>query len=235
MKNRVLSRATAATLAGEYNPTARSAGGGAVEADRYGALKLATSDEMYRIAARLVTALKPVEKVIACTGVAADDPSAKFALQLGVALARLGHNSVMVIDGNLRNPAIHEAIGTGSSPGLSELLQDSGAEVSTIRVSDIPNLQILTAGQTSASNPAALTSTSFESRLGGFRDCEYVVMDIGPLLISPESMLLASASDAVIATLKAGERSKKELVRLKQEVTRLNSRFLGVVLAEDAE
>jgi hypothetical protein len=60
-------------------------------------------------------------------------------------------------------------------------------------------------------------------------------MDIGPLLISPESMLLASASDAVIATLKAGERSTKELLRLKQEVTRLNSRFLGVVLAEDAE
>jgi protein-tyrosine kinase len=232
MKNRVLARATAATLTDSFSRSDSRSETLAINRARESTLQVATSDEMYRIAARLVTAMKPGEKVIACTGVSAEDPSAKFTLDLGVALARLGHSSVMVVDGNFRNPAIHAAIGKPSSPGLSELLVDSGAEVSTIRLVDVPNLQILTAGEMNEATPAALTSAAFGSRLQSFRECELVLMDIGPLLVSPESVLLASAADVVVAALANGERSRKDLLRLKHEVMRLNSRFLGVVLAE---
>jgi Mrp family chromosome partitioning ATPase len=233
MKTRALSRATAATLTNSFAPVQEHTSSTLpYDATRQGPLQLQTSDEMYRIGTRVVTAMKPGERVIACTGVSSGDPSAKFALHLGVALARLGSEPVIVIDGNLRTPSIHKELGTVGSPGLSELLQDSGAEPATIRISDIPNLLILTAGKSDSINPAALTSRGFEASLHSFRECAYVVIDVGPLLVSPESMLLVSAADAVVATITAGERSKRELLRLKQEAMRLNSRFLGVVIAE---
>src|SRR6185436_7059862 len=56
--------------------------------------QLDTSDQMFRIAARLAMSMKAGEQIIACTGLTRDDPSARFALHAGIALARLGHGPV---------------------------------------------------------------------------------------------------------------------------------------------
>ena len=196
--------------------------------------QLDTSDQMFRIAARLAMSMKAGEQIIACTGLTPEDPSARFALHAGIALARLGHGPVLVIDANVHEPRLHTIAGIPLSPGISELLNDSELGDSVIKSTSIIGLEILPAGKATTAIKASLSSPVLGKRLDSFRRYRFVVMDVGPVLAASESLLFASLSDVIVATLAAGERSRKELTRLKDETDLLKARFLGVVLTEMA-
>jgi Mrp family chromosome partitioning ATPase len=235
MTNRVLALAATAVKTAtrqENREAAATAGEVGLAASDIGQLN--TSDEMFRIAARLVMSMKVGEQVIACTGLTADDPSASFALHVGIALARLGHGPVLVVDANVHAPRLHTLTGLPLAPGISELLNDSELGDAVIRSTSIIGLEILPAGEATTAIKAALSTPVLGKRLESFRRYRFVVMDVGPILTASESLLFASLSDVIVATLAVGERSRKDVARLKAETDLLKARMLGVVLTEIA-
>jgi Mrp family chromosome partitioning ATPase len=228
MTNRVL--ALAATAAGGARKEKAEEASGVVTALELGQLR--TSEQMFRIASRLVMSMKVGDQIVACTGIAEDDPSASFALHTAVALARLGHGPVLLLDANFHSASLHELASIPLIPGLAEVLNDSAVVDVAVRSTVIDGLEILPAGNVSGIAKAALSSVGLGKRLEEFRRYRFVVIDVGAMLASAQSLLVASLCDVIVASLASGERSRNEVARLKSETELLKARFLGVVLTE---
>jgi Mrp family chromosome partitioning ATPase len=190
-----------------------------------------TTEQMFRIASRLVMLLKPTEQLVACTGVSQDDPSASFAAHAALALARLGRGPVLLVDANF-HPKIRPEKPGSHTVGFSDLLSNESNYDAAVQCTEVDGLDVLTAGDTSLLVPSLLSSTRMNMLMSSFRNYRLVIMDVGAITENAESLVMASKADVVLATAASGERTRREVTRLKTEVSSLRVRFLGVVLTD---
>ena len=173
----------------------------------------------------LVTSAQPVEgKTTIASGLAA-------------AMAR-GGRSVLVIDGDLRNPTTHLAFGmTPSSFGLSGLLKANGNENldAAVQRSNVPGIWVLPGGAT-LEEATLLLDQRFPSILAQLRKKTDVIIIDGPALLSgSEATLLASMADGVALVVDARHDKVPLLLRAKGVLTSLTSTPIGVVMNRVAQ
>jgi Mrp family chromosome partitioning ATPase len=190
-----------------------------------------TSEQMLRITNRLLTALKAGETLIGCTGVRQADPSASFALHAALAAARLGCGPVLVVDANF-TAANRRNVNSQSTLGLSNLLDGETDTISSIQHSNVEGLDILPIGNSFHLARSLLTSTRMQSIFKGLLQYKLVFMDIGSILQTTESLIIAAKMDAIIAIASSGELTQREALQLKSELAPLSARFLGLVLTD---
>jgi capsular exopolysaccharide synthesis family protein len=143
------------------------------------------------------------------------------------------NKKVLIIDGDLRRPRVHEVFGeSNEGPGLSELLEGKlSAMDEVIQSSVIPGLYYLKSGGI-PKNPVALLKGPrirdlIETCRGAF---DYVLLDGPPLLGVADSRILAGYSDGMVLVTKAGHTPLEILRQAKESVVSLDGRLLGVVL-----
>ena len=173
----------------------------------------------------LVTSAQPVEgKTTVASGLAA-------------ALAR-GGRSVLVIDGDLRNPTTHLAFGmTPSSFGLSGLLKANGNENldAVVQRSNISGVWVLPGGAT-LEEATLLLDQRLPSILAQLRKKTDIIIIDGPALLSgSEATLLASMADGVALVVDARHDKVPLLLRAKGVLTSLTSTPIGVVMNRVAQ
>jgi Mrp family chromosome partitioning ATPase len=193
--------------------------------------QLPTSEEMRHIASRLVMSLAPAEQIVACSGIACDDPSGSFAAHAGLALVRLGYSPVLVVD------AVFPQRATDLSPprravGLSNVLANEVNFAAAVIPTDVDGLQMMAAGNPDVFKPSQLSSDAIKIVLEGFRTHRFVLLNVGSVTGSADGMMLASIADALVLVAAKGERTKREVLRAQTELTLLKSRFLGLVLTD---
>lgn len=172
------------------------------------------------------------------------------AANLAISLALAGHR-VLLIDADLRRPAIHTAFGLPGDTGLStllqrpltdadqktadspELLEDDRLQ-SFIQSTDIPGLMILPAGL-SPRNPAELLGFSvmrhWMARFRQSPDLDIVICDTPPVLAVPDAAVLAAISDAsVLLVLHASTIRRNSALQARQRFEQVNVNIAGVVL-----
>lgn len=81
---------------------------------------------------------------IVVTAAVETDGKTRFALDLATALASVSGKRVLLIDGELRAPFVHELIGVSHATGLSDVLEDEPRDVPLAQVS--PLLHVLSVG-----------------------------------------------------------------------------------------
>lgn len=190
-----------------------------------------TSEQILRIANRLLNSLKSGERLIACTGFRQTDHSSSFALHAGIATVRMGHGPVLVIDADFARRKDYASDGPVSQ-GLADALRGECEDVEAIRHTSIEGLDVVAIGSRPQQSPALLTSARLQSLLDTFRQYRVAFVDVGPVLKSTESLMLAGRMDAVVAVGTTGELTKRELLELKSELAPLPPRFLGLVLTD---
>src|SRR5262249_1374176 len=79
-----------------------------------------------------------------------------LASHLVASLARAGRR-VLLVDGDLRRPALHKVFNLPAHPGLAELLRGEVDLNAAIQAGPIPGLSVLTAGQPDAMAVQALS------------------------------------------------------------------------------
>jgi Mrp family chromosome partitioning ATPase len=183
------------------------------------------SEQTLRIANRLLGSLKAGETIIGCTGIRRPDPSASFVLHTALAMLHLGHGPVLVVDGNFTRSNL-PAQADRSGLVATDLLAVVNDVVESIEHTSVEGLDILPLG-TSLRRPSQM-QTLFDS----VRQYKLVLVDIGPVLCSTESLILAAKMDAIVAVGSSGELTQREAVQLKSELSPLPSRFLGLVLTD---
>lgn len=154
------------------------------------------------------------------------------ASNLAVVLAQAGQR-VVIVDGDLRRPRIHEVFAKDPAPGLTDLLLADAPDsvVQDEAVGDDDTLGIVTAGL-APPNPSELRSgPRIKAVLADLADrYDYVIVDAAPLLPVSDSIALTGAVDGVLVVVQAGRTTSTDLVESMERLGRVNAPVVGIVL-----
>jgi non-specific protein-tyrosine kinase len=170
------------------------------------------------------------------------------AANLAVTMAQAGLQ-VLLIDGDLRRPRIHEIFGLNNDIGLTTLL---GAEpisstkpnragsslpfnlLDCLKFTDLPKLWIITSGFIPANPTEILSSALLKRWIDTFRsstDIDVVLIDTPPCLMAADSAVLAATAHAeIVMVVDCGRTRRSAGIRAKEQFESLNIPIKGVVV-----
>ncbi len=151
-------------------------------------------------------------------------------LNLGWTFWELGQR-VIVVDTDLRRPALHRAIRSQSPLGLGELLSGK-ATWDQVQRPMKDDLIFVPAGTTKVTNPGAvLRAENIRQFLDVVQDrADLVLFDSAPVLAVSDNLILASMVDGVILVVRAGHTQQRDLLRAQEQLERVGATILGIVL-----
>ena len=137
-------------------------------------------------------------------------------INLAVALSQKVGQTVLLVDGDLRNPSIHRYLDLPSGPGLVDYLVsgDPIAE-SLVHPEGLSNLVVLPAGKSTSEATELLGSPAMVDlvkELKHFYPDRYVLFDLPPLLYA-DPLAFAPLVDGIILIAEAGRTPREEIVR----------------------
>jgi capsular exopolysaccharide synthesis family protein len=150
---------------------------------------------------------------------------------LGIVLAQSGKR-ILLVDADLRRPAIHRFFGLANDRGLTNLILDESLPASSLLLPTlVPGLRILPSGPIPP-NPAEILGTP---RMGQImdeltKDADIVLYDSPPVLVVTDPTLLAARIAGTILVTDAGRTRRGAALRAKEALGRANAHILGVVL-----
>ena len=153
---------------------------------------------------------------------------------LAATMAR-GGSTVVVIDGNLRQPTTHLAFGMKTAgPGLSGLLKATDRDVvdaySIVQRSHLPNVWLLAAGMP-IDDPVLLLGRKMPEILAQLRKKVDVVIIDGPAILSgAEASVFASMADGVAWVVDANHNKLSLLLRSKEILNSLTHTPAGIIM-----
>jgi non-specific protein-tyrosine kinase len=153
---------------------------------------------------------------------------------LAFAMAETGQK-VLVIDCDMRLPALNKFFGLPNTLGLSTLLNQETTLTNVLQKTRIPNVQVITSGPVPP-NPMGLLGLplmkALIEKLGQHYDC--ILLDTPAILPVGDAIVLATIVDA-IALVTRQTFSKEDAVRdACKQLVDLNRRTLGVIVNDAA-
>lgn len=153
---------------------------------------------------------------------------------LAVALAEI-HKRVLLIDGDLRRPSIHRFFNLARETGMVDLLRSreplTGQLNGHVRSSGVPNLSIMTSGDTVHGDPTLLHSSRFKELIGlARRDFDVVLIDTPPMLSMSDARIIARHADGVVLVIRANLSSRDSVKDAHRRFAEDGSDVIGTVL-----
>lgn len=140
-----------------------------------------------------------------------------------------GEQEVILVDADLRRPAVHTALEMSREPGLSDVIRNKAEIQSVVRQAKDININVITAGNTPPNITEVVGSKRISSILSRLKDnYELVIVDAPPLIIA-DSFNLASKVDGVILVITPGETTIEQAKVIKEQLDRSEARMLGIV------
>jgi capsular exopolysaccharide synthesis family protein len=151
-----------------------------------------------------------------------------IAANLAISMAMSGQKTLLV-DSDLRRPAVHAAFGIDKSPGLSDIIRSQKKAEEVIRSVNDTRLDVITAGSVPPNVTEVVGSKRIAEILSGLKESfETIIVDAPPLVIS-DSYNLASKVDGVVLVLEQGHTREEQAKVIKEQLSRAGARVIGVV------
>jgi capsular exopolysaccharide synthesis family protein len=156
---------------------------------------------------------RPLRKIL-ITSTIPQEGKSMVAANLACTLALRTHQKVLLLEGDLRRPALSQEFGLGRNPGLSECLQAERALVKCIYHLEGPGLWILPSGS-AYSNALELLQSG---RLSALMDqltawFDWVIIDSPPVLPLADTSVWARLADGILLVTRQGTTDKRQLQR----------------------
>lgn len=169
-------------------------------------------------------------KVILFTGVSEGCGSTSTAAGFASSLAKAFQHNVLLIDANLRNPAMNRIFDETSAHFLAELSELHAENQPTDRA-ERGRLFIITCDEANPGETGLLGSESFLAFLKQAREVyDYIILDAPPVSSFPESKILSAAVDGVVLVVLAGKTRKHVMLKAQIEIERAQGHLVGVIL-----
>lgn len=129
------------------------------------------------------------------------------ALNLALTLAQEYDHTVLLVDADLRRPALHRYLGVEAEPGLIQCLQGTATLPQALIKTGLGKLVLLPAGGT-VSNPAELLGSKrmlelIDELKHRYPD-RYIIFDTPPTLPFADAQVLAAGVDGVLFVVREG-------------------------------
>jgi capsular exopolysaccharide synthesis family protein len=182
----------------------------------------------------------PLKTILIGSGIPSEGKSF-VAANLAMSLARNSIHNILLIDGDLRRPTLHNLLGAPNSPGLSDYLEgtaepteimqrDSSSETAkNASVGRISNLTFIPSGKCADHSSELVANHRIEELVTTISPYfDWIVIDAPPVLAVTDAVDLARAADAVLLIARVAITSYEVAQRTKAAFN--NSRILGFVL-----
>ncbi|MHB9073713.1 MAG: CpsD/CapB family tyrosine-protein kinase [Desulfobaccales bacterium] len=148
------------------------------------------------------------------TGPLPNEGKSLTAVNLAIAISQKVGQTVLLVDGDLRNPTIHRYLDLPSGPGLTDFLT-SGYPIadSLVHPEGLANLVVLPAGSAIHESAELLSSPrmlDLVRELKHFYPDRYVLFDLPPLLYA-DSLAFAPLVDGIILVVESGKTPREEI------------------------
>jgi polysaccharide biosynthesis transport protein len=170
-------------------------------------------------------------RTIMITSAVGGEAKTSLAGHLAVSMARSGRKTLL-IDGDLRNPAVYRLFDVAPAPGLSELLRSEAQLADVLRPTGVPGLEVLTAGNYNAVTLARLAGDDLGGILAQLKESfDFILFDSSPVLPVTDSLLLARHVDGVVFSVLQNVSTLPAVDEAYQCLASLNVVLLGAVVS----
>ena len=171
-------------------------------------------------------------RVVLVTSALSGEGKTTLATQLAFSFARGGRRTLLV-DGDLRRPAVHRIFGLPREGGLSELLRSESTLSDAIRPTLTPNLWVLPAGRCDQQSLSALAQRQMflgECFQKMREDFEFVIIDCCPVLPVVDSMLIGQHVDIAVLSVLRDVSQVPRVDEANRRLTSMGIRVFGAVV-----
>jgi len=153
-----------------------------------------------------------------------------IALNLAISLAESGLRTILV-DADLRTPALHQALGMSNSPGLTSVVRGECALRDAVAESDVPGLRVLTAGPAVPAPDRVASSPRLWPVLRELESmADFVLLDSPPVLAYADALELVAVANRVLLVVAEDLSTKEQVAEAARRLALTCSPTLGIVL-----
>ncbi len=192
------------------------------------------ADAFRRLRASFLIAVTDADTQVVCfTSANRDEGKSTVSANLATVLAQGGH-SVALVSADIRRPTLDRIFGLNGTEGLTDVLQGNLRLDKALR--DIGGgLSVLMAGPIDGAkfrNPSdLLQSDAMADVLRQLRKrFDLVLLDAPPVLAVADTHGLATVAEAMVLVVSIAHTTEAEVVETQQQLARVGSRLLGVVV-----
>ena len=171
-------------------------------------------------------------RVLLITSAQPGEGKTTTAQAVSLTLARLG-KTVLLVDGDLRRPAVHRVFGLPNERGLSTLLTTLDPLESAVQLSSEPRLSLLPSGPVPPSPTELVASNRFRALIDQMAEkFDVVVIDSPPILGLADAPTMAALVDGVVFVVEAGRSRRGGLKAALRRLRGMRSNLIGGVLTK---
>lgn len=149
---------------------------------------------------------------------------------VAIALAQTGQR-VLLIDGDMRRPRIHDIFGSNQEPGLSNVLTGNAKASDAIRRSQVHGLWLLSSGHIPPNPAELLGSRRFADFMISLdQHFDWVVIDTPPVLVVTDSAIVANQVSGVVFVVSAEKTSRQAARTAVEQLDAASAHIVGSVL-----
>ncbi|MBV8550995.1 MAG: CpsD/CapB family tyrosine-protein kinase [Acidobacteriaceae bacterium] len=186
--------------------------------------------EQYRLIRTRILHRPKKPQFIVVSSASSGDGKTVTSINVAASLALKGESRVLLVDGDLRQPRIADAVGIPIVPGLGDVLSGAAElDAAIVRAEQFPNLFILPAGNPRGSAAELLDSQNWQRLTKELRArFSNVIFDAPPIATVADYELLQLVCDGVIVVARPDHSNRTALAEGLKNIPR--EKLLGLVL-----
>jgi protein-tyrosine kinase len=170
-------------------------------------------------------------KTILVTSAMAGEGKSLVAINLAIAIAIELHSHALIVDCDLRNPALSRMFGFHEVKGLSDYLTGEASLQDLLVKTSVDKLSILPGGALQDNPVELIGSNKMKSLVADLKARyadRYIILDSSPLLATTEPSVLNEMADGILFVIKSGDTPRESI----QQALKLldKKKIIGAVL-----
>ena len=171
---------------------------------------------------------KPL-KTILITSPGASEGKTTVATNLAAVMAQ-ANKRVILLEGDLRRPRVHRALGMTNQIGLSDVFRGQMDIRDVARYSKVKDLAVITSGSLPPNPAELLASARMTQILARLVESASVVIIDSPPFVVADSTVLAAKVDGVLLVIQPGKTHAEAAKTMLAQLHRAGAHVVGVVL-----
>ncbi|NBQ64119.1 MAG: polysaccharide biosynthesis tyrosine autokinase [Verrucomicrobia bacterium] len=138
---------------------------------------------------------------------------------------------VLMIDGDIRRPSMQRAVGVENTLGLGEFLAGQASLDELIQGTNVPNMEVLTAGSLGPEDLGGFSRARFGSLLEICRpNYDVIVVDSPPVLGISDASVISQEVDVTLLLIQHRRYPRNVSQRAKRVIDEVGGKLFGVIL-----